>query len=515
MKHARARAASSSVEAELKFGLDASHVSLLRQLPLLDIDADRWRSQRLRSVYFDTPSHALRRAGYGLRVRHVGTQRVQTLKRDAPDATALSLRDEWETPCDADRPSLAAFAARMQDDASAEHALALLHEADPALQAVFTTRVRRERCSVRFRHATIELAVDLGDIVSAHDPARHIPVCEIEIELEQGDLDDMLRFARKLARAIPLQPLLASKAARGFALDAPRRRFEALALELNHRKTPPQRVLGDTLRRGMRAVIANVAHPDHVEAVHQARVAVRRMRTLLAVAGEHDTALPAKRLARAQAALVRWHRVLAPVRDWDVFCATGLPALAGNTALADGWRAIAAQAQHVRHDARARLIEFTRGTAFATAALDVERFVLALAAIDDPLVAHADAALRAAHARVVHLFEHGALDETDRRHALRIAVKHLRYVCDALMPRRASTAAYREGLRSLQDALGRLNDAAVAAAFVERLAPASACAAFAAAHAEAAARAARPQVAASIEELAAAGPPQRLISAGD
>ena len=66
------------------------------------------RDKELVSVYFDTAKHELRKHGMSLRVRHIGDQRIQTVKANGPSAAGLFQRREWETPIKSDTPDLRA-----------------------------------------------------------------------------------------------------------------------------------------------------------------------------------------------------------------------------------------------------------------------------------------------------------------------------------------------------------------------------------------------------------------------
>src|SRR5690606_34950760 len=50
---------------------------------------------RQRSIYFDTPAQDLRAAGFSLRIRERGAQRIQTVKAADSGAAGLFARPEW------------------------------------------------------------------------------------------------------------------------------------------------------------------------------------------------------------------------------------------------------------------------------------------------------------------------------------------------------------------------------------------------------------------------------------
>ena len=172
------------------------------------------------------------------------------------------------------------------------------------LHPVFTTSFRREARLVRLDDgSTVEVAFDVGTIVAGRGASRRsLPIRELEIETKQpaadGTAPDLLRFAARLARDIALVPLAASKAARGYRLlDG--RPLEPATVRLPDAQadTPPRAHLGRVLAAGQRALSIDMhalleARPPAedgddrdldavVDFVHQARVAIRRMRSAL------------------------------------------------------------------------------------------------------------------------------------------------------------------------------------------------------------------------------------------
>jgi triphosphatase len=61
-------------EIELKLDVPAGQMTRLRQLPLVK-RAGPSEHETLRSVYFDTGKHKLRKRGLSLRIRHEGNRR--------------------------------------------------------------------------------------------------------------------------------------------------------------------------------------------------------------------------------------------------------------------------------------------------------------------------------------------------------------------------------------------------------------------------------------------------------
>ena len=117
-------------ETELKFRLGAGALTALANHPTLSKPG---RKSRLRSVYFDTPEHDLRNAGYSLRVREKDGAYVQTVKRTGEGGGIR--RDEWEFLVEGVKVDLAAL--------DKTPAGALLNGGSERLTPMFETRIDR------------------------------------------------------------------------------------------------------------------------------------------------------------------------------------------------------------------------------------------------------------------------------------------------------------------------------------------------------------------------------------
>ncbi|NDP47746.1 MAG: CHAD domain-containing protein [Sulfuriferula multivorans] len=169
---------------------------------------------------------------------------------------------------------------------------------------------------------------------------------------------------------------------------------------------------------------------NDIKYVHQARVALRRLRAALRLY-RRVCVLPDELMdgLRTLAA------ALGPARDWDVLCGETLPAIAPHFPDEHGWQ---------------------RGW---RAAPEAQRFVQL-----SPLNKWARRALLKGHRPIVrgaHAF--GQL-QAAQRHALRIAIKRQRYAAEFFQTLFAGRrqARYLAVLRDAQDSLGRTNDARVA-----------------------------------------------------
>ncbi len=442
-------------ETELKLAVDAADVARLRQRLRR---FGRPKVERLETVYYDSADFALAKQGIALRVRRAGGRWLQTLKTlGAP--TALARRGEWEMPAPRGRLDLARFAGTP---------LPALLRAQPALAIAPRFRTRFTRALWTSADRAIEIALDRGEIVAGD---RSAPICELELELKAGAAAALWPLALELAgsgrSALALAPYGDSKASRGVALALGR---SAQPVKANAKAFAAALANCDTAGAALRSVIgtgtsillAN-AHglrvSEEPEFIHQARVAVRRMRSAIRLF-EREVEFP-PRLDRE----LRWlGRTLGAARDWDVFALQTLPSLAP-----------AAQPLHAAAARRrAQALRRARGQVvsarFARLTLQLLQWSESPARETVMLNEFAPRAMRRALKHLVRSAREFERLTPARQHRVRVRAKRLRYAVDALAGTAArSTAALGANLASVQDALGELNDIVVARRLLSEL----------------------------------------------
>lgn len=464
-------AASAQVEIELKLSITPADAARIGRLPLVRAAAiGRTHTRRLHTIYYDTPEHALQRAGVALRLRKDGARWVQTLKGGGRVEAGLHERNEVESRVSGP------FLDQAMLDANLDGELA-----DPAarahLQPLFVTEFRRRlRVLEPVPGTRIELCVDDGSISTA---TRSLPMHEIELELKAGSALTLIDFADALVQALPLRLEPASKAARGYLLTseagAAPTRARAIALT-------PQLSVIEALRKIVFACVghlqaneAGMLAGEDAEYLHQARVALRRLRSAFSVFAD---AVPRHSVAPLLEE-IRWlDRALAPARDWDVFVLETLPPLRAAFPADAGLDALMQRAIALRTEAgeRARAAlrspRYTRLLLHAIALFHRQPWLADTA--PEPAAARAmtSAAFAASvlaqrrrkvrkRGRDIAELDHAAL------HALRIAIKKLRYAAEffATLHDGKAQRRFARALAGLQTHLGALNDAAT----VERL----------------------------------------------
>jgi len=465
-----------NTEIELKLLADPAQFARFAEAPVIAAHArSRGRVRHLTSVYCDTADGALERSGMTFRLRKIGRRFVQTVKcMPAPDDGPLS-RPEWEIPVAGPEPDLPALLPLLPAEVQAVLAAA-------PLQPVFTTKVRRHARRLVLPTAEVEIAFDQGTLQAGD---RTAPIGEIELELKTGQATALYDLALRLADLAPLRPSLQSKAERGFSLAFDR---PPAAQKTPRVAVPAAASLDDALLAILRAIygcllVNQPAAEDgrDIEGVHQARVALRRLRAILAMLsllGPSDAVASFRSEAQWLASS------LGDARGWDVFFADLLPSVADACPMLGGFAELRALASGHRDAGYA-----TVRAALATPR--VGRFQIALgawieargwranatpeglAALSEPALVFASHVLSVQHRKVMKRSRHFAALTPEQRHKVRLAVKRLRYSVDFLLPlgpEGKSSRRYVRRLAALQDLLGVYNDMAVTGHLIAALA---------------------------------------------
>lgn len=420
--------------------------------------ADSPEKVRQISTYFDTPEHDVARAGFSLRIRRSGKKRVQTIKADGASAVGLFMRSEWERAAENDTPVLD-YTTPLP---------ALLGDKVDSIAPAFEVEIHRQAWTVDEGDTTIELVLDRGEVVAG---ARRSPVCEIEVELKSGDPAVLFALARRIDAVVPVRLGVLSKAERGYALGAAvPTRVMAEPVTLAGDATTAQ-AFGQIVQSCIRQFRLNEAlllASRDAGALHQARVALRRLRSACSIFNP----MIGEACAQLRAEL-RWlASELGQARDLDVLLRRAEPGPLYDR-IAAMREATYDSVCEILSSARARWLMFdvtewaatakwsgktgsghnSEGPArdFATKALDryrrkVKREGRNLADIDD-----------------------------EARHEARKSAKKLRYAAEffaGLFERKNEKRRHKrfvKALEALQDQLGALNDLATAPDVLKKL----------------------------------------------
>lgn len=200
-------------ETEIKLRVSRETLAALREHPLLKKrNKSGWSSHELLNQYFDTLDRDLAQARVALRLRRDGEQIIQTLKSRGQSVAGLSERNEWDWHL-----SKAKLDTKKLTDDCWPASLAELDKKQ--LKPLFTTDFVREKAEIAWGRGkaktVIEAALDLGKVIAGEGEEE---ICELELELREGQPAALLELACELAADLPLMPCDISKAERGYRL---------------------------------------------------------------------------------------------------------------------------------------------------------------------------------------------------------------------------------------------------------------------------------------------------------
>jgi CHAD domain-containing protein len=427
--------------------------------------------KRLVDAYLDTEDWRMGRAGYVLRVRRRAGRLEATIK-DLSTATK-GLRRRLEVT----QPLPAAGLQGLDRTGEVGWRVEALAGTLP-LKQVLEVRTRRRPYDLAIHGERIgELALDDTIIAVGHE-RRRLRLTRVEVEVQPAWVDAMRPFVEQLRRECGLQPATLSKfeaglMAAGLSIPGPP--------DLGPTTVAPDSSLGElayrVLRKDALAMLAHVPGTrlgEDIEALHQMRVATRRMRAGLDMFAD---VLPV-RAQRLRAELGWLAALLGDVRDLDIQLGRfddwteELPghhreALDELCDLLTGHREQARRALLEALDSRRyeRLVSglvamLSQGPSSRSSAGRAPAVIAMPALIDERHEAARRAARRARRSGVA----------TDY-HRLRIRCKRLRYALEfASGLYDGEVKGFVRQMTRLQDALGAMQDAEVASSRLEALA---------------------------------------------
>ena len=479
---ANASNTTAGLEVELKFEMTAAEVrKMWRFAPLKVLQRGTTRSKTLRATYFDTPDFKLAGRSMSLRVRKESRHYVQCFKAKATDASVTGFaRHEWEWRVPG--PDMDLSLLRADADIKALLKGVSLTE----LAAIFTSEMKRQSRELHTPGGAVILCeVDQGRVFSGTaDNLVETPVFELELELKSGDVGELLRTACLITEEVPARLSARTKAHRGYTLARGKGQQWVKAF---HPPLPKgasaEQVLSSSVMEGLQHLIANedcVLTRCHIEGVHQMRVALRRMRSVITT---YKKLLPKGSFESLSQSLKDAGSTLGPARDWDVFLDEVISTVEGdfeNDPALASMRTCAVERQERAYHEADNLIHSQAYARLLTDAL----FWVANSVWRDQTLSETSAKLLAPatdiakenlakrHARLLKAGK-GLKDmSTEQRHMLRIAIKKARYAAEffaELYPAKR-TRDYLRGLKRLQETLGHLNDLATAERLMAELA---------------------------------------------
>jgi triphosphatase len=446
------------LELELKLEAGGGELDALAKAPLLARAGFAAGDQV--STYFDTPQRELQAAGLSLRVRRIAARHVQTVKVEGTAAAGLFARPEWERDVADAQPVI---------DEEGPLTTLISATALASIQPIFASEVTRTTGLLEFENSTIEIVLDRGRVVAG---AREAAVNEVELELKQGSPAALFSLARAMNGIVPLRLGVLAKSERGYRLaDAvDRQSVKAAQVKVAPDMTSAQafQAIAGACLRHFRLNEAILEQTDGAEALHQARVALRRLRSAFSI---FKPVLADERFDDLRGEL-RWLAAnLGEARDIDVL----LERTAG--AQLDRLRVARDQAYADVHAAlsslRARtlMIDLSEWIAIGRWRTQPDDRTMR----DLPVDRFAIETLRKLRRRLKRDGRKLVKLSDDNRHEVRILAKKLRYASEFFVgifsdeKARRRSKAFLSALADLQQHLGDLNDLAHGPSVLARL----------------------------------------------
>ncbi len=460
-------------EIELKFVLDEEGVKRLRsRLKSLNLDESAVRTRSLRSVYYDTAEHGLRKAGIALRLRRDGRRWLQTVKAGTTINGGLLRAREVEVPAPGGRLDLSMIPT-VAIRAEVEN---VIGEAE--LQVVCETQMKRSSSVLTLeRGARIELDLDIGEIVAGElkEPFR-----EAELELLEGDIDSLYDLTQMLFPEGGLHLSSMSKSARGYML-AETGKIQTDPLPRNAMPVPlvsemtSEIAARDVLRECFEQISANtevVLFTDAPEGPHQLRIGLRRLR---AAFGMFKPVIGHPEMLRLNAEARQLGARVGALRDLDVVITDIIDPEHALHPEEQGFNALRQAIETRRVAVRKELRGYLRSEAAQKFQIDLARFIETrrwLAPEDFEQTARLAQPIRELSGKALgkrwkscvkhaHGIDHLTIEE---RHELRKELKKLRYTIEFLGPlySQKKVATFVKKMKRMQNIFGDLNDLAMA-----------------------------------------------------
>ena len=425
-----------------------------------------------RTTYYDTAAHDLWQSGFECRIRQNERGAKQTVKSRA--GTNAFSRTEIE----------AVLKLPVLDAAHLKAALpkplwkSVVSE---SLTGIFTTEVTRRRIEIESGDGVVEAALDDGRI---QGDGRCSAFQEVEFELVRGSFGDLLAAVEEFIAEVPCGLQLAGKAERGYELTG----VAAKSYTLADRPSVPRAeklpvAIATVFSNALSHVMANqpgVVAGD-VEAIHQMRVGLRRLRSAV------SSFRPVLDLTAAKTSLedaTALFSMLGHIRDDDVFLETTLPMVPDTAFVDDQREALIKAFQKHREATHASIREHLTAPSFVRWILSLQNWIdsgewmleqrpLDRLLINRPVGDFAANRTRRLEKRLMRAGEKAMQGRADDWHDVRKRLKKVRYsneyLIDAAERDQQQRKAARHSIRKLQNALGRFNDIAMVPAIVERV----------------------------------------------
>ena len=145
------------------------------------------------TIYYDTVDRALSAQKWTLRLRQENYDLIATVKTPAGEDHA---RGEWSCPAQSIEEAIAQLVVQGAPEE-------LIRLTQNGVRPLCLARFSRRAATVKFADGTVcELAGDVGAVCAGQ---KESPICEIEVELKEGDSETAKAFAQELCERFCLK----------------------------------------------------------------------------------------------------------------------------------------------------------------------------------------------------------------------------------------------------------------------------------------------------------------------
>ena len=415
--------------------------------------------QVLDARYFDTPTYCLQKAKLAYRIRQEGEQWIATVKGGGTSKGGLHERQEWNVVVSNDQPDLTVFG-----DTDIGKRLLEAVGSQPLEPIVITKFERRSVDVIMSDGSKIEVAADQGIIIAG---SKSTPILEVELELKSGNPSALLKLGATLAKEYSLLPEPDSKFYRGLVLLGlgnlrPRKAAKVLTVDKNQSANEGLRTVAvqliAQLLLAQQVFLESKAQPEHV---HELRICLRRLRSLLHLAGP---IVASEQYRGYQDELKKLGQMLSVLREIDVaYAAWKQMSDCQSISLASKKNLGELLLKHRLRESE-KVVKFFYAGAATPLLLDLWSTITDKNKVQ--LIEQQDTVSEYAVSKLSHWLKTAikqgkTIDWTDAEnvHKLRLQVKKIKYVAEALEPVLYEVSQLILRLDALQDHLGLVNDA--------------------------------------------------------
>ncbi len=459
-----------SEKLRVKFELAGDQVDRLRKLLTESGQlAEPPYFETRKSVYYDTKDHSLRGAACSLRMQNRAEPSLQLIA-DANGAAYRYFESiEWQQ-------SLGPHAASLEEISPDILPSSLREQIGGMLHPIFSVEAEHKKYALTHGNSDITAIIADG-LVKADN--RSAGFSEVQFWFGDGNPADFFSFILGVDESIPLRLAAKTEACRGYALlEGDPKNNEAkrktVKLERGMSSAAAFRIIAHEC---LHQIVANepAMSAGNAEALHQARIGLRRLRTALSLFAPlcTDTQTPTIK------AEIRWFaELLGPARDLDVFLSEVMLPLREEYRDEPGLISLQRTYSAQRTKLYDKISQAANSVRFRSLALETAAWIetglwglnqseAAASARARPIELFAEEELTRRRKKVKKKGDGIAGLTPDERHSLRLHVKKLRYTSEFFLSlflgKKKSKRAFLSSLKSLQTALGDVNDIAVRA----------------------------------------------------